>query len=36
MLEENIPVPRLYFYSADDQLCHVQELEALLGRKEEQ
>ena len=36
MLEEDIPVPRLYFYSADDQLCHAQELERLLERKEEQ
>ena len=36
MLEEDLPVPRLYFYSADDQLCHVEELEALLVRKKEQ
>ena len=36
MLEEKTPVPRLYFYSADDQLCQVQHLEALLERKAEQ
>lgn len=36
MLEEDLPVPRLYYYSTDDQLCCAQELEALLGRKQEQ
>ena len=36
MLEEELPVPRLYFYSADDQLCNVQQLETLLGVKQEQ
>lgn len=36
MLEEELPVPRLYFYSSDDQLCCARELEALLRRKEEQ
>lgn len=36
MLEEALPVPRLYYYSIDDQLCCAHELEALLKRKEEQ
>ena len=36
MLKERLQVPRLYLYSADDHLCRVQELEALLKEKEKQ
>lgn len=36
MLEEELPVPRLYYYSTDDQLCCAQELEGLLKKKEKQ
>ena len=36
MLNEKLAVPRLYLYSADDQLCRVGELEALLKEKQKQ
>ncbi len=36
MLNEKVSVPRLYFYSADDDLCDAKELEALLDKKRQQ
>ncbi|DBA69073.1 TPA: hypothetical protein ACH3X2_013233 [Trebouxia sp. C0005] len=36
MLDEKLAVPRLYFYSTDDQLCDAKELETLLDKKQQQ
>ena len=36
MTDEALPVPRLYFYSSDDKLCPVPQLEALLAKKKQQ
>ncbi|DBB01709.1 hypothetical protein WJX77_003873 [Trebouxia sp. C0004] len=36
MLKETLAIPRLYFYSTDDKLCDVKELETLLDMKRQQ
>lgn len=36
MMNEKLAVPRLYLYSVDDELCHVDELEKLLNQKQQQ
>lgn len=36
MMDEAVPVPRLYFYSSSDKLCEVQHLEPLLAQKQKQ
>lgn len=36
MADEALPVPRLYFYSTDDKLCLVPQLEGLLAKKQQQ
>ena len=36
MLDERLAVPRLHFYSMDDELCDPKELEMLLDKKRQQ
>ena len=36
MLHEALPVPRLYLYSGSDKLCEVDQLEALIAKKQTQ
>ena len=36
MLNEALPVPRLYLYSGSDKLCEVHQLEPLIAKKQKQ
>lgn len=36
MLDEALPVPRLYLYSADDDLCDAAEVQKLIMHKKSQ
>ncbi len=33
MMKEALPVPRLYLYSADDDLCDASEVDKLIAHK---